>query len=184
MSGRKKIVLSVGVVLIVLAAVAVGWYMGASNKTGTQSAANQQAGSPSPAAPASSTREAVPQNVVVPNKGATSTPTGVAVPAAQGPGDTAGNVSYRSFNISIQNGAFSPDTVIVKEGDTVNLEITAVDGNYDFTQPDYGFSDPIAKGKTQTIQFQALQTGNFTFYCASCGGPSSGPVGHLIVAPK
>ena len=56
--------------------------------------------------------------------------------------------------------------MIVKAGDTVNLELTAVDANYAFTQPQYRFNDPIAKGKTQTVQFQASQVGNFTFYCA------------------
>ena len=74
--------------------------------------------------------------------------------------------------------------MVVKQGDTVNLELTAVDANYGFTQPDYGFNAAIPDGKTQTIQFQALNVGNFTFYCASCGGPSKGPVGHIIVVAK
>ena len=99
----------------------------------------------------------------------------------QGPGNPAGNVSYRSFNINVENNAFVPGTVIVKQGDTVNLEITAVDATYAFTQIDYGLNASIAKGTTRTIQFQALQTGNFTFFCGSCGGPSKGPVGHIII---
>jgi heme/copper-type cytochrome/quinol oxidase subunit 2 len=121
---------------------------------------------------------------VVPNKGAANAPANVAVPVVQAAGNPAGSVDYRSFNISIRGGTFSPDTVIVKQGDTVNLEFTAVDAAYAFTQPDYGFNTPIAEGKPQTIQFQALQTGNFAFYCASCGGPSKGPVGHIIIMPK
>lgn len=129
----------------------------------------------------SSTVAAVPADTSVPNKGSTSTPSNVAVPVVQGPGSPSGDVSYRSFNISIDGGAYSPNTVIVKQGDTVNLELKAVDANYAFTQPQYHFNDPIAKGKTQTVQFQASQVGNFTFYCGSCGGPSKGPVGHLIV---
>jgi len=127
---------------------------------------------------------AVPSNVTVPNKGASSTPAGVAVPVVQGAGDPSGDVSYRSFNISIQNDAYTPNTVIVNQGDTVNLELTAVDAAYGFDQPDYGFNAAIPQGKTQTIQFQALQTGSFTFYCASCGGPSKGPVGHIVVVAK
>jgi heme/copper-type cytochrome/quinol oxidase subunit 2 len=93
-------------------------------------------------------------------------------------------VSYRSFNITVQNGAYSPDTVIVNQNDTVNLELTAVDAAYGFDQPDYGFNSAIPKGATKNIQFQALQSGNFLFYCASCGGPASGPVGHIIVVAK
>ena len=167
-------------IIAILAVVVVVWYEHRS------SVALGSAGTGSSAATTgmatSSTRTAVPVDVTVPNKGGTSTAAvGVAVPAVQGAGDLSGNVSYRSFNIDIQYDAFSPDTVIVKQGDTVDLELTAVDMNYAFTQPDYGFNAPIAKGKTQRIQFQALQSGNFTFYCASCGGPAKGPVGHLIV---
>ena len=132
----------------------------------------------------SSTRTAALADVTVPDKGASSTSANVAVPVVQGPGDPSGNVSYRSFNIAIQNNAYTPNTVIVNQGDTVNLELTAVDAAYGFTQPDYGFNAAIPKGKTQTIQFQTLNTGNFTFYCASCGGPSKGPVGHIIVVAK
>ena len=69
----------------------------------------------------------------------------------------------------------------MNQGDIVNLEITAADANYGFTQPDYGLNASIVKGKTQQIQFQALQSGNFEFYCGSCGGPAKGPVGHIIV---
>jgi len=101
----------------------------------------------------------------------------------QGPGNPSGSVSYRSFNITIKNGAYSPNTVIVKQGDTVNLVLTAVGANYAFTQPDYGFNAQIPEGGTKVVQFEAVQSGEFTFYCGSCGGPSKGPVGHIIVTP-
>jgi len=184
MNNGKKVaeIVTIVVVVVVIAVVAVVWYRHSANNAGKSggSAAGSGALSTLPVA-TSSTRTAVPANVAVPDKGATSAPSGVAVPAVQGAGDPSGSVSYRSFDISIKNNVFSPDTVIVNQGDTVDLEIDAVDANYAFTQPDYGFNAPIAEGKTQRIQFQALQSGNFTFYCSSCGGPSKGPVGHLIV---
>lgn len=179
MSQRKKKIIIV--IIAVVAAFFIGivlgqWsaYNGApSESIGFSSSSGVHAFSP--------THSAVPPDSVVPQKGATSAAVGVAVPVVQGPGDPSGNVEYRSFDLTIQKNAFSPSTVIVNQGDIVDLEITAVDGNYAFTQPDYGFNAPIKKGRTQRIQFQALQSGDFTFYCASCGGPSSGPVGHLIV---
>lgn len=184
MSNAKKIVGIVVIVIVVVAIIGgiIAW-SSRPNSGGTSGTAST-AGSGVSNTPTSSTRSAVPPNVVVPNKGASSTAAGVAVPVVQGAGDPAGNVSYRSFNIIIQGGAYNPDTVVVNQGDTVNLELTAADAAYGFTQPDYGFNAAIPKGKTQTIQFQALQSGNFTFYCASCGGPSSGPVGHIIVVSK
>lgn len=183
----KKVAGIIIIIVVVIAVVCAAiwyWHSVRSVPSGVGTASLGVNSFASSTTPTSSTRGAVPANTVVPNKGATSTPVNVAVPVVQGAGDVAGNVSYRSFNIAIQNGAYNPSTVIVNQGDTVNLEITAVDAAYGFTQPDYGFNATIPKGKTQTIQFQALQTGNFTFYCASCGGPSRGPVGHLIVASK
>jgi len=57
-----------------------------------------------------------PAGTSVPNAGAVNTPSNVAIPAVQSAGDPSGNVSYRSFNIKIDGGAFSPNTVIVKQG--------------------------------------------------------------------
>lgn len=181
MSSTKKIVIAA----IVVALVGVVWYWWAIYSGTTSNGSSGVApASGSGAQNFSPTHSAVPAGSVVPQKGGVGVGASVAVPVVQGPGDPAGNVDYRSFTLSIQSNAFSPDTVIVNQGDTVNLEITAIDANYEFTQPDYGFNDAIKKGKTQRIQFQALQSGDFTFYCESCGGPSKGPVGHLIVVAQ
>lgn len=184
MSDRKKVIFYAVVIIVVVAVMAWAvWYGKNPNVASPSSSVNPTVAN-MPAAPSSSTRTAVPANAVVPDKGASNAPANVAVPVVQGAGDAAGNVSYRSFNITIANGAYNPDTVIVNQGDTVNLELTAVDASYGFDQPDYGFKVAIPEGKTQTIQFQALVTGTFKFYCASCGGPSKGPVGQIIVVPK
>jgi heme/copper-type cytochrome/quinol oxidase subunit 2 len=131
----------------------------------------------------SATVAAVPANIGVPNEG-DNVGSGVAVPQIQTPAHPsgAGTGDFRQFAISADNNAFVPATVIVKSGDIIDLEITAVDKNYDFTQPDYGFSAvSLPKGETTKVQFQALNTGKFTFYCASCGGPNKGPIGYVIV---
>jgi heme/copper-type cytochrome/quinol oxidase subunit 2 len=188
MSNTKKIIGVVVIAIVIIAVIAVAWYQYAQRSVSNGGAGSAAVGSGAATVGAltatSSTRTAVPADATVPDKGASSTPANVAVPVVQGVGDPAGNVEYRSFNITIQGGAYSPDTVIVNQGDTVNLDLTAVDATYGFDQPDYGFNTAIPKGKTQTIQFQALQSGNFIFYCASCGGPSKGPVGHIIVVAK
>jgi heme/copper-type cytochrome/quinol oxidase subunit 2 len=127
------------------------------------------------------TRSAVPTNVTVPNKGDANVPSNVAVPQVEGPASPLGNAHYRSFNITVANGQFSPDTVAVNLGDTVNLEVAASGQSYDFTQPDYGMKVQIPAGVTKQVQFSATATGKFLFYCSSCGGPASGPTGYLIV---
>ena len=130
----------------------------------------------------SQTRESISGSVTVPNEG-DKVPANVAPPVEVG---SAGNntvASYRSFDLNVSGGAFTPDTVIVKVGDTVHMLITASGGNYDFTQPDYGLKTALLSGKTTVVEFQAITSGKFTFYCASCGGPSKGPVGYVIVSP-
>lgn len=184
MDAKKKIIIVIALAVVILAVIVFAGYEWRANAPTTSSsapAANSNSGAASAPTPSIVTRTAVPANTVVPNKGATSTPANVAVPAVQGPGDPAGDVSIRKFNIKIQNDVFSPSTVIVKKGDTVDIALTAVDANYGFTQLDYGFNAPIAKGQTKSAQFQALESGDFLFYCGSCGGPSKGPVGHIIV---
>ncbi|MBI4087634.1 MAG: cupredoxin domain-containing protein [Candidatus Liptonbacteria bacterium] len=130
------------------------------------------------------TREPAPANVFVPSAGAKNVPANVAVPKAISKSGPLSDASYRSFTVAADGGRFMPDTVIVKQGDTVDLNITAVDGDYDFTQPDFGFKTVIAKATTQNIQFQATATGRFAFYCSLCGGPSQGPLGYIVVVQK
>ncbi len=137
----------------------------------------------------SMTRETVPENILVPEKNSANVSRNVAVPQVVSRGSSSDDSSYRSFDIKIASGHFTPDTVIVNMWDTTNINITAVDANYGFTQPDYGIGgtvakDLIKKGTTKKIQFNASASGKFMFYCASCGGPSKGPVGYLIVVQK
>lgn len=123
-------------------------------------------------------------NAAVPDPDSANLPSNVAKPQAVAPAGPGGDAKLRSFAISAKGNQFSPNTVIVKVGDTVHLAVAAMDKDYDFTQPDYGFRIPLPKGKAIPIEFQATAAGKFTFYCKSCGGPSKGPVGYLIVAAK
>lgn len=126
-----------------------------------------------------STREDLPENaILVPETDSEGVPKNVARPrqVSSAPGFT-----LRQFSLRIENGRFLPDTVIVNVGDSVDLSVTAVDGDYDFTQPDFGFRAEIRKGETRNIQFGATVAGQFRFYCASCGGPEKGPTGALMV---
>ncbi|MEK7076966.1 MAG: cupredoxin domain-containing protein, partial [Patescibacteria group bacterium] len=110
-------------------------------------------------------------------------PANVARPDVSIPLGASTDDKLRKFQIQITGGAFAPeDTVVVRKGDSVRLAVTAVDRNYDFTQPDYGFSSPIRKGTSVEFKFAATASGKFTFFCKSCGGPEKGPVGYLIVA--
>jgi len=148
----------------------------------------QKIGAPTPGTPGtgSATRQSIASGTVaVPEVGAKDVPQNVAVPQNVLPAAQTGAAKLRTFSIRANNDEFSPDTVIVNLGDTVRLDLTAVDKNYDFFQPDYGLKNSsIGKGQTAHVAFQATAAGKFTFYCVSCGGPAKGPVGYLeVVAP-
>lgn len=190
MGGRQKIILiTAGAAAVAILSVLLflpRTQTGSPTQGGNSSASNNGvAGS----APSSTTVAPVPAGVTVPNAGDKNVAAGIAAPQIQTAAHPAGgDSSFRQFAISVSNNnavgddVFSPDTVVVKKGDIVDLEITAVNQDYDFTQPDYGFSSIVLpKGKAVQIQFQALNVGKFTFYCTSCGGPGKGPVGYIII---
>jgi len=150
--------------------------------------ANTAAPSPAPAVSVPSGqdqfRAAVPADIVVPDTSTVLTEAQkqvIAIPTvevAAAPGVTP---QLRSFNISAVGGKFVPSQVTVHVGDTVNINFTAVDGDYDVTFPSGGMKQVIAKGQTKPLQFQAGEDGSFLYYCAACGGPGSAATGQIIV---
>ncbi|MBU6500210.1 MAG: hypothetical protein KGJ89_00015 [Patescibacteria group bacterium] len=134
------------------------------------------------------TRESLPQSVVIVVPGANATsnvPQGVAVPTNVAPANMSNTTSYRNFNVTADGDKFTPDILNVYLNDQIVLNITAVDKDYDFTQPDFGYDGVvIRKGTTKTIHIQAPDVAKFIYYCKLCGGPNSGPVGSIFVAPR
>jgi heme/copper-type cytochrome/quinol oxidase subunit 2 len=175
---KKEIIIIGAAVAIVAIGLGIYYWSGASRQKSP--ATNVQTTS------TTSTIQPLPTGtpIIVPTQNATSVPAGVAAPTIVASGSLSGVTSYRSFNISISGGAFSPNTIIVNKGDTVHINLTAVDGNYDFTQTDMGLSMAVAKGQTKIVQFDANTVGKLTFYCKSCGGPGKGPIGYIEVVGK
>jgi len=183
----KKQALLIVFAVAVVAAVVVILVLRPSGAVAPVSPVSQSANVPASVPPpmaTSTTMAPVPQNVVVPNKGATETLQNVAVPQVEIPASPSSSAQYLSFNINADAGQFTPSTIIVKQNDVVDIEFTAVDQNYDFTQPDYGFYAQISRGQTKKLEFSPSVVGKFTFYCSSCGGPAKGPVGYLIVTAR
>lgn len=121
------------------------------------------------------------RHVTVPNGASDRVPENVARPTFVSNPDSAG---IRSFSLAVSNGLLSPDTVIVKLRDIVRLTFASADKKYDFYQPEYGWGQSVAKGRSASLEFQASAAGTFTFFCRSCGGPERGPRGTLIVVSK
>jgi heme/copper-type cytochrome/quinol oxidase subunit 2 len=120
--------------------------------------------------------------IIVPEPGATGQSPSVAIPVSVVVARSQTNEKLRTFEATIANNVFSPSTFIVSRGDTVKLNITAKDGRYDFSQPEYGFNAvELPKGIQKTISFDAASEGQFIIFCTHCGGPQKGPIAHLVV---
>lgn len=184
---NKKALIWVGVVAVVIIVAVAGYY--AVKKSPAPSSSGPAAGGVTGPQVTASSSSATAQpltggGVSVPGQNATSVPKGVAAPTIVAAGSPAGTTSYRSFNVTVTGSAFTPNTIIVNQGDTVHINLTASGGTYDFTQPDMGLKLSLASGQTKVVQFDADTAGKFTFYCSSCGGPSKGPVGYIEVVAK
>lgn len=187
----KKTLVWVGIVAVVVVVGVIAYYFATGTPIPQSGMAGGQANGTSSAQgggmASSTTAQPLPSggaNLVVPSENATSVPQGVAAPTVVASGSISGTTSFRSFNVTETATAFTPATIIVNQGDTVHINLTAEGGAYDFTQPDLGLKLALKSGQTKLVQFDAVSSGKFTFYCSSCGGPAKGPVGYIEVVAK
>lgn len=92
--------------------------------------------------------------------------------------------SYQSQIITVEAGSFyfNPNTIRVKQGQPVRLELKAVDMMHDFVVDELGIRVPVTRsGDTNTIEFAPTQKGEFEFYCSVGDHRQKGQVGKLIV---
>ncbi len=186
---NKNTLIWVGVAVVVVVVGAAIYYSAAGVPAPGGSAQSEQSSSPAGTAalPSSTTAKPLPSGgagITVPSVNASSVPAGVAAPTVVASGSPSGATSFRSFNITETASAFTPNTIIVNQGDTVHINVTAQGGSYDFTQPDMGLDLSVGAGQTKVVQFDADLAGKLQFYCKSCGGPAKGPVGYIEVVSK
>jgi heme/copper-type cytochrome/quinol oxidase subunit 2 len=172
MTNKNTLIIVAAVVVVILAVSA--WFVYRSPETPRS---EKETG-------ATGTRSEVPADVVVPDVGSTNVPENVAVPQTVSPAAPNVEAKFRSFDLRVEGNKFVPDTVAVNVGDTVHINITATDKDYDFVQPEYGFRGSLPKGATKVLEFQATAEGKYTLYCEKCGGPEKGPLAYIIVVKK
>ena len=140
-----------------------------------------------PSAPAVPLTQGVPASSVPSNpsgyvagvpKGAALTQTVSEAPAAP-----SATERLRVFQMSASEGGYLPSTITVNKGDIVNIKLTALAGDYDFSMPYTGMYQSVKQGETKQIGFGAVTAGTFTFECRSfC--PAGGKItGSVIVLP-
>ena len=129
-------------------------------------------------------RSEVEVDIVVPEKDDVVEDEKIAVPKVVSSAAPNVESKFRSFDIVASEGVFTPSEIIVNEGDTVHVDFSSEDGEYDITFPSYGMKQTASAGQTKVLEFQANQSGKFLYYCESCGGEESSATGNIIVVAK
>ena len=79
------------------------------------------------------------------------------------------------------NFGFNPNTIMVKQGDSVKLRLVSDDSPHTFTIDELNVDQQFTFGKDADAVFTADKKGTFQFYCAVPGHKKSGMIGTLIV---
>lgn len=88
----------------------------------------------------------------------------------------------RVIEMKARQFAFDPDTITVKEGEKIRLEITSEDVAHGFHLGDYGINRRLNPNETIVIEFEADQAGEFIFDCSVyCGKGHEDMTGNLNV---
>jgi plastocyanin len=192
MDNKKKIILILGLALILILVALIIWQLktGANKPMPIEKVDNPFLPDTSQSSTTprdweeTDTRKAVPEGVTVPEMN-TVIPDNlkdqIAVPEASVPVVAGSESQLRIFSVRAEADKFIPEKIIVNSGDTVHIEFSAIDKDYDLTLSGYNMKQSAKKGETKSLEFQALRDGDFIYYCQACGGLQSGPQGHIII---
>jgi len=90
-----------------------------------------------------------------------------------------------TFDVTGGSFYFTPNEIIVRQGDKVKINFTNVGGTHNLLFVDFGEigTKTIKTGESDTIEFMATKKGTFEFYCGVGNGyhRMMGQIGVLIV---
>lgn len=88
----------------------------------------------------------------------------------------------RVIHITAKKFEFSPDSIKLKKGESVVLEISSEDRKHGFSLRTFGVRSDVLPGKVSRIRFTPDQTGKFTFSCdVFCGDGHEEMTGTVVV---
>ncbi|MBI2213759.1 MAG: hypothetical protein HYU52_08940 [Acidobacteria bacterium] len=96
------------------------------------------------------------------------------------------DIRAQQFHYTVTPVGGSPTTgaFTVNKGDKVVLRIMAADTTHGFSMFPYVSSRTLNPGQTVTVTFDAIESGNFTFFCTIvCGSGHGGMSGTMTVNP-
>ncbi len=105
-------------------------------------------------------------------------------PASEVPAAANTQAQLGIFDMTVGASGYSPATLTVRQGNLVQIKLTATDGNYDFSLPYLGIYASVNKGETKNISFGATTSGSYIFECRDFCPSGSKIQGALIVLPN
>jgi len=88
----------------------------------------------------------------------------------------------RIVRVKARRWAFTPNTIALRKGEPVTLEVITEDVFMGLNIPDFGVRGDIVPGKTQLMTFTPDKAGTFTFLCdVFCGDGHETMSGTLVV---
>lgn len=92
--------------------------------------------------------------------------------------------NVRVIPVTSENWKFTPNMITVKNGETVQLQVTGISGVHGFAVPDLGINVPVAPGQTVTIDLPTDSVGPHAFFCSiPCGPGHSDMKGQIVIEP-
>jgi cytochrome c oxidase subunit II len=86
--------------------------------------------------------------------------------------------------ITAKRFEFSPKEITVKQGETVNLQLTSEDVTHGFFQKPLGIDEVIVPGKTTEVVITPKAAGRYTTICDHfCGAGHGGMKMTIVVEP-
>lgn len=172
----RRLIVAGGIILLLIVVIVAASFARRTSAPG-------EAGEPTGGFAETETRRVVPSGTVVPEVGEEVRDSNIAVPTVSTSAAPGAQAKFRAFSIKAERGRFDPSRIIVNKGDTVNIVVEAIDRDYDFTLPDFGLKQVIARGERKVVEFQAVNEGEFVYYCDVCGGLDSSSKGTITVVP-
>jgi cytochrome c oxidase subunit 2 len=91
--------------------------------------------------------------------------------------------SVKEFDLTASRFTFTPNRIVVNQGDTVRIRIHSADVKHGFAIKEFKIEQIVPSGgETVTVEFVASQPGTFRFACSEyCGTGHEGMNGALVV---
>ncbi|MEF8788291.1 MAG: cupredoxin domain-containing protein, partial [Planctomycetota bacterium] len=105
--------------------------------------------------------------------------------AAQDPA-LAGTVrdGVRVVEMTAEQFAFDPETVVVRQGEKVRLEVTSTDVTHGIGIEEFSIDQTLPPNETKEVTFSAPEPGTYQFQCSIfCGPGHRRMTGEIVVRP-